>query len=199
VWFGDSWSNSVTSLHDHQLQSHPAAEANAAPFGVAIANDGTVWATLQIANKLMRIAPGGESTEIDVQTRNATPTDIALDAAGGVWFTELRANKIGHFVNGRFSEFALTSDAPGLTSLAIAPDGSVWFTELRRQRLARLREGSIQEFALDRSDARPFSVVVSSSGDVWYADLTGWIGRLPAQRAQSNQFDLTGIVKWLRD
>ena len=198
VWFADSWGNSVTRLQDHRLEPHPAAEPNAAPFGVAIDRDGTVWATLQIANKLIRIVPGGVATELDLPTRNATPTDIAIDPSGGVWFTQLRTNKIGHFAEGRFSEFGVPSNAPGLTSLAIGPDGSVWFTELRRQRLARLRNGSLTEFSLGRPDARPFSVAVTAAGDVWYTDLSGWIGKLPAARAQADHLELWRIFAWLR-
>jgi virginiamycin B lyase len=197
VWFADSWSNSVTRLQAHELEPHPVAELNAAPFGVAVAHDGTVWATLQIANKLLRIAPGGLETEFDVVTRNSTPTDVALDGSGGVWFTELRTNKIGHLVENHFSEFDLPNAAPGVTSLAVAPDGSVWFTELRRHSLARLRNGSITEFTLDRPDARPFSVAVSAVGDVWYADLSGWIGKLPAARAQADSLDLGRLFGWL--
>jgi virginiamycin B lyase len=195
VWFADSWSNSITRVRNHQLEPHPLAESNAAPFGVAVAGDGTVWATLQIANKLTRISPDGVATEFDVATRNATPTDVAVDASGGVWFTELRGNKIGHFAGNRFSEIELPDAASGLTSLSIAPDGSVWFTELRRHSLGRLRNGSLTEFALDRADARPFSVVVSDSGDVWYVDLSGWIGKLPAARAQADPINL---LAWLR-
>jgi virginiamycin B lyase len=197
VWFADSWSNSVTRLQEHHLEPHSAAESNAAPFGVAVARDGTVWSALQIANKLVRIAPDGVQTEFEVSTRNSTPTDVALDASGGVWFTELRGNKIGHFADGHFSEFAVPYDAPGLTSLAVAPDGSVWFTELRRHCLARLRNGALVEFTLDRPDARPFSIAVSATGDVWYADLSGWIGKLPAERAQADRLNLGSLLGWL--
>jgi virginiamycin B lyase len=199
VWFADSWANSVTRLRrDHQLEPHPVAESNAAPFGVAVAGDGSVWATLQIANKLVRIGPDGGTTEFDVLTRNATPTDIAVDASGEVWFTELRGNKIGHFAGNRFSEIELPDAASGLTSLSIAPDGAVWFTEVARHSLGRVRNGSLTEFALDRADARPFSVVVSASGDVWYVDLGGWIGRLPAARAQADPVNLQRILAGFR-
>jgi virginiamycin B lyase len=198
VWFADSSGNSVTRLQDQRLEPHVAAEANAAPFGVAIDHDGVVWATLQIANKLMRIDPSGGTTELDVPTRNAAPTDIAVDPLGGVWFTELRANKIVRFADGRFSEFTVPAEAPGLTSLAIGPDGSVWFTELRRQRLVRLRNGTFTEFALRRPDARPFGVAAAASGDVWYTDLSGWVGKLSAEQARADPLDFRRIIAWLR-
>jgi virginiamycin B lyase len=198
VWFADSWGNSISRLDAGHLSAYAAAEPNAAPFGVAIDARGYVWATLQIANKLMRIDPDGGVTELDLPTRNATPTDIAIDASGGIWFTELRANKIGHFADGRFTETSLPNNSAGLTSLATGPDGSVWFTELRRQSLARLMNGSVTEFTLPRQEARPFAVTVSASGDVWYTDLSGRVGRLPAERARANQLNLERILAWLR-
>jgi virginiamycin B lyase len=117
---------------------------------------------------------------------------------GGVWFTELRANKIVRFADGRFSEFTVPAEAPGLTSLAIGPDGSVWFTELRRQRLVRLRNGTFTEFALRRPDARPFGVAAAASGDVWYTDLSGWVGKLSAELARADPLDFRRIIAWLR-
>jgi virginiamycin B lyase len=190
IWFADSWGNSITRLTGQELRAYPAAEANAAPFGVAVDKHGTVWATLQIANKLMRIDPDGTVSELDLPTGNAVPTDIALDDSGGVWFTELRANKIARLLDGRFTEFPVPGEAVGLTALAVAPDESVWFTELRRQSLGRLRDGSVTEFALPRRDARPFGLAISEDGDVWYTDLSGWLGRLPAAQAQAVHLDI---------
>jgi virginiamycin B lyase len=190
VWFADSWSNSITRLQDGRLVTYPALEPNAAPFGVAVERNGTVWATLQVANKLVRIDPDGTYAEIDLPTRNATPADVAVDDSGGVWLTELRANKLARYREGRFDEFAAPGEAAGLTSLAVAPDGSVWFTELRQQKLARLRDGSIAEFPLPRPEARPFGVAVDASGNVWYTDLSGWVGKLPGYQAQADRLDL---------
>jgi virginiamycin B lyase len=115
-----------------------------------------------------------------------------------VWFTELRANKLVHYTQGRFAEFNLPADAPGVTGLAVAPDGAVWAPELRRQRLVRVRNGVLTEFSLPRPDVRPFDVAVAPSGDVWYTDLSGWVGKLPAARARSDELDLRRIVAWLR-
>jgi virginiamycin B lyase len=200
VWFADSWGNSFTRAMDGQLTPYPIRETNAAPFGVAIDAHGTVWGTLQVANKLVRIDPDGTYTELDIPTRNSTPTDIAVDGSGGVWFTELRSNRIGHFANGHYDEFDVPAVAAGLTSLAVAPDGSVWFTELRHQKLGRLRNGSFAEWHLPRQDARPFGLGVDRRGDVWYTDLSGWVGKLPAERAGADwiDLDLGRVVAWLR-
>ena len=95
------------------------------------------------------------------------------------------ANKVARFRGGRFEELPVPTPNAGLTSLAVAPDGSVWFTELRAHKLGRVRGDTIKEFALPRADARPVGVAVDQSNNVWYTDLSGWIGRLAAERARA--------------
>jgi virginiamycin B lyase len=190
VWFAETSLVSLTNLKDGRLTRHvlssfaPGTPMDAAPFGVAVARDGTVWATLQNVNKLLRIAPNGDKAAFEIPTRASGLGDVAVAADGSVWFLELAANKIGRFAAGRFEEFAVPTAAAGLTGLAVAPDGGVWFTELRGHRLGRVHAGRITEFVLPRADARPFGIAVDAANNVWYTDLSGWVGRLDADRAR---------------
>jgi len=186
VWFADALTPSVTRLERGVFTRHQASSFGAAPFGVAVSGDGTVWATLPNVNKLLRISPARELTEFDVPTRGSGLSDLAVDASGAVWFVELRANKIGRFAGGQFTEFAVPTPSAGLTALAVAPDGAVWFTELRAHALGRLRDGRVTEFPLPRADARPFGIAVDPGNNVWYTDLSGWLGKLSAERARSH-------------
>lgn len=197
VWFADSWTNSIVRLKDGAFTAYPVSSPNAGPFGVAVDSQGVVWAALQNANRLVRIGPDGQLSELEVPTRAAGPSDVAVDAAGGVWFIELRAGKIGRFADGRFDEYPVRSPSAGLTSLAVGPDGTVWFTELREHTLGRLREGELTELRLARDDARPFGVAVDGQGNVWYTDLAGWLGQLPADQARASGLDLRRMVSWL--
>ena len=185
VWFADALTPSVTRLARGVFTFHPPSSFGAGPFGVAVSGDGTVWATLPNANKLLRISPAGQLTEFDVPTRGSGLGDLAVDASGAVWFVELRTNKIGRFAGGHFTEFAVPTPSAGLTALAVAPDGSVWFTELRAHALGRLRDGRITEFPLPRATARPFGIAADAANNVWYTDLGGWLGRLSADGARA--------------
>ena len=190
VWFAEPTVMSVTRLRDGRFTRYVMGTltakipADAAPFGVAIAPDGAVWATLPSADQLLRIAPDGNTTAFDVPTRRSGLGDIAVAPNGAVYFLEMTGNNIGRFVGGRFEEFAVPTPRAGLTALAVAPDGAAWFTELRGHRLGRLRDGTITEFELPRPDARPFGITVDGANNVWYSDLSGWLGRLEAGRAQ---------------
>ena len=190
VWFAETSLVSVTQLNNGRLTRHVVGSLggetpmDAAPFGVAVAPDGAVWATLQNVNKLLRIASTGEKVAFDVPTRASGLGDVAVGANGAVWFLELAANKIGRFAEGRFEEFRVPTPRAGLTALAVAPDGDAWFTEVRGGRLGRVHAGAITEFALPRADARPFGIAVDARNNVWYTDLSGWLGRLDADRAR---------------
>jgi virginiamycin B lyase len=194
VWFTDSWSNSIVRLADGRFTPYEPSMPNASPFGVAVDSNGTVWATLQTANRLVRITPDGQFTELELPTRSAGPVDVAIDRSGGVWFIELRAGKIGRYAGGRFAEFPVPGPQAGLTNLAVAPDGSVWFTALREHKLVRLRDGSFSDFHLPRGDARPFGVAVDPAGNVWYTDIAGWLGTLSADEAQAAGLDLRALL-----
>ncbi len=184
VWFAEESTYSFTRFKDGTFSRHEVSSPGIAPFGVAVDASGTVWGTLPRVNRLVRISPRGEMSEVEPPTRAAQLGDVAVAADGAVWFLEMQANKIGRFANGQFAEFPVPTHSAGLTALAIAPDGAVWFTELRGQRLGRLRDGVIVEFPLPQSDARPFGIAVDGAGNVWYTDLSGWLGRLAAARAR---------------
>jgi len=185
VWFADSTALSVTRLRDGVFTPHALASFRPNPYGVAVDSGGTVWATLQGANKLARITTDGAVTELEIPTRASGPSDIAVDRDGAVWFLEFRTNKIGRYADGRFTEFPVPTARAALTGLAVAPDGAVWFGELRAPALGRVRDGRITEFPLPRSDARPFSLAIDPDGNVWYTDLHGWLGKLSAERARA--------------
>ena len=190
VWFAEPSTVSVTRLRDGVFTRYlvgvpaPMGSTNVAPFGVAVDPNGTVWATLQNANQLVRIAPGGEMITFEVPTSRSGLGDIAVDAGGAVWFLELAANKVGRYASGRFQEFTVPTPNAGLMALAVAPDGAAWFTELRAHKLGRVYRETITEFPLPRGDGRPFGLAVDAANNVWYTDLDGWLGHLPADRAR---------------
>lgn len=183
IWFAEASAYSITRLKNGELKRHQIESVRGGPYGVAVAADSTVWATLQGANALLRIAPDGKISEHEIPTPGVSPTDVAVDAAGTVWFLEFRTDRIGRFQGGKFEELALPEAKLGLTGLAVAPDGAVWFGMLRKGSIGRLRDGKVVEFKLPRERARPYSVAVDKSGNVWYADISGFVGMLVADEA----------------
>ena len=184
VWFAEATAYSITSVKDGKLQRHVIDSLRGGPLGVAVSGDGTVWATLQAANQLLRLSADGEMSTFDIPTRSSSSADIAVGSDGAVWFLEFRGNKVGRFADGRFEEFSMGEQSAGLTGLAVAADGSAWFGMLRRGSLGRLRDGKLREFKLPREGARPYSVAIDLQGNVWYTDISGYVGMLKASAAK---------------
>jgi virginiamycin B lyase len=183
AWFADPTGYSMTRLKDGVFTRHQIESARGGPYGVAVTADGTVWATLQNGNQLLQLAADGTSRTFDLPRGGAVPTDVAVGSDGSVWFLQFRANSIGRFMDGQFSDVEVGRENDGLSGIAVAPNDDVWFGMLRRASLGRLRNGHITIFALPRDDARPYSVAVDRDGNVWYADISGFVGMLPAKHA----------------
>ena len=155
AWFAEPSAYSITRLADGEFTRHGFESLSGGPYGVAVADDGTVWATLQAGNQLLRITPDGTLEAFNLPRPGAVPTDIAIAPDGAIWFVEFRGNGIGRFKDGEFDRFAVAQQSAGLTGIAVAGDGSVWFGMLRAGSLGRLRDGEVLTFKLPRDDAGP--------------------------------------------
>jgi virginiamycin B lyase len=184
AWFAESTAYSITRLKDGVFQRHDVQSVRGGPYGVAVAADGTVWATLQSANQLIRIPPSGEMTQYDLPTPGASPTDVTVDAKGSVWVVEFRGNKVARFADGKFTEYPLPDGKAAPSGIAVAPDGTVWFGILRGGGLGRLRDGRIDFVPLPRDNARPYTLAAGAKGEIWYADISGFVGMIPAGAAR---------------
>jgi virginiamycin B lyase len=185
VWFADSTGYGMTKLKDGVFTRYQIESARGGPYGVAVTADGAIWATLQNGNQLLHLAADGISRTFDLPRGGAMPSDVAVGSDGSVWFLQFRANRIGRFKDGQFSDIEAGRENAGLSGIALAPNDDVWFGMMRRASLGRLRNGHIEIFPLPRDNARPFSVAVDRGGNVWYADISGFVGMLPARYATS--------------
>jgi virginiamycin B lyase len=183
VWFAEATGYSISRIKDGRLTRHVFESPRGGPYGVAVAADGTAWATLKSGDQLLRITADGEMTAFEVPQKAAVPSDVAVGRDGAVWFIEEHEGRLAMFKDGSFREFDGPGGHPVLSGLAVAEDGAVWFGMLRGSSLGRLRDGRVDVFKLPRSDARPCSLAIDGAGNVWYADISGYVGMLPAHDA----------------
>lgn len=183
AWFAEETGYSISRLKDGVLTRHVYESARGGPYGVTVASDGTVWATLQSGDQLLRITPDGAMTAYDVPRPAAVPSDVAVGPDGAVWFLEFRADAVGRFKDEVFREFPVGDKSAGLSGLVVTADGTVWFGMLRRGKIARLRDGKIATFDLPHQHARPYTLALDRQGNVWYTDIAGYVGMLPASYA----------------
>ena len=184
VWFAEATAYSITRLKDGEITRHVFESPRGDPYGVAVAGDGTVWATLRSGNQLLHITTDGQINAFNLPKPAAAPSDIATGPDGSVWFIELRENRIGRLKDGVFEDYPVPGESPMLTGLAVAGDGAVWFGMLRSGRLGRVADGRIETLKLPREGARPCSLAADRSGNLWYADISGYVGMLPMRYAR---------------
>src|SRR6266576_2423926 len=80
---------------DGKFTEFPLPNPNSGPTTVSIANDGTLWFTESMGNRMGRITAAGVITEFDIPTPNSQPRATALSTDGNVWFGEFAGGKIG--------------------------------------------------------------------------------------------------------
>ena len=189
VWFTLESANAIGRLRNGQVERVPKDGESIEPLGLAVDASGNVWYTDAPKQRISRAAPDGTIASFGLSTPVARLGRLAVAPDGAVWFAEPSVTSVtrlkdGRLTGGRIEEFAVPTPHAGLTALTVAPDGAAWFTELRAHRLGRLHGSTITEFELPRPNARPFGITVDGANNVWYADLSGWVGRLHADRAR---------------
>src|SRR5437899_6482866 len=66
------------------------------PHDPAVAPDGSLWYTGQMANKLGRLDPAtGKFKEFPLKTTGSGPHGLATDTEGNIWFTAISKGYIG--------------------------------------------------------------------------------------------------------
>jgi virginiamycin B lyase len=127
VWFAEETGYSISEIRDGTLIRHYYDSPRGGPYGVAVAPDGTAWASLQSGDQIVRIGTDGTIKAFDLPNAASVPSDVAIGPDNAVWFLEYRANTIGRLVGDAIQEFPVGERSAALSGLAVAPDGSVWF------------------------------------------------------------------------
>ena len=141
------------------------------PSDVAVAADGTVYATDPRTNRVLSLAPGSTSQSELPFTGLSYPTGVAVGADGTI------------YVTGRYTEKVL-SLAPGSTSqselpftglnhprgVAVGTDGSLYVTDDGNDRALSLAPGSTSQSVLPFTGlSSPQGVAVGADGSIYVA------------------------------
>jgi streptogramin lyase len=116
--------------------------------GIAVAPNGTVWATEIFAQLIARLTPNGSAPHavVEFQTaQGATPLGIAAAPDGNVWFTQnLRGNIARITQDGVITEASKPIDfgdpkRPDPIGIAIDAIGNPWYAESLVDKVANLK------------------------------------------------------------
>lgn len=143
IWVALRGSNEIGLLDDQDIfHRFLVPTPNSGPFGIAVANDGSVWFTESQADKVGHLSPDGKITEYAVPTKEAMPTSITV-SNGVVWFTETEGSRIGRIgPDGVVSEILVDRQSRP-SSIAADSTGNVWFSEFADSSLGEIRDGTL--------------------------------------------------------
>ncbi|HEX9424204.1 MAG TPA: hypothetical protein VF899_13245, partial [Pyrinomonadaceae bacterium] len=114
------------------IREYDVPTPNSRPHDPAIAPDGALWYTGQLANKLGRLDPKtGEIKEYSLKMPNSGPHGLAADKDGNIWFTANFKPYIGKLDprTGDVTEYPMPDPrARDPHSLVFDREGMIFFT-----------------------------------------------------------------------
>ncbi|HXZ16249.1 MAG TPA: hypothetical protein VEH77_09820 [Roseiarcus sp.] len=152
---------------DSRFVEYAMSEPMDTPTAVAVASDGTVWFTLDLAAAIGRIR-NGKLERLPTPSQNVDPMGVGVGPDGSAWFTDNGGHGISRVSPaGVVSTFPLNTPIVRLGRLAVGPDGAVWFAEDSGYSISRIKEGRLTRHVFDSPRGGPYGVAVGWDGTVW--------------------------------
>jgi virginiamycin B lyase len=146
------------------------------PHDPAMAPDGSLWYTGQMANRLGRLDPKtGEIKEYPLKTEGSGPHGLVADAQGNIWFTAAFKGYVGKLdpKTGGVTEYKMPDPrARDPHTPVFDAHGILWFTVESGNFIGRLdpKTGEVRLKEVPTPNAVPYGIVVSSSGVPYFCE-----------------------------
>ena len=172
------------------------------PHDPAVAADGALWFTEQMANKIGRLDPKtGEFKEYPLKVTNSGPHGLVEDGQGNIWFTANFAGYIGKLepTTGEVKEYKMPLDkADDPHSLIFDANGILWFTLQGANMVGQLdpKTGKIELKDVPTENALPYGIQTGSKGVPFFCELgTHKIGSIDTKTMAIHDYDLPAEVR----
>jgi virginiamycin B lyase len=146
------------------------------PHDPAVAPDGSVWYTGQMANVLGRFDPKTEQfKEYPIEFPSSGPHGLVADQDGNIWFTGNFKAYIGKLDprTGHVTQYPMPdSGARDPHTLLFAPNGNVYFTVQGGNMVGRLnpKTGEVKVVPSPTPKSNPYGMVVNSKGVPFFVE-----------------------------
>jgi virginiamycin B lyase len=149
---------------------------NSRPHDPAVAPDGALWYTGQMANKLGRFDPKtAQFKEFPLKTPESGPHGLAADPDGNIWFTAVFKGYVGKLnpTTGEITEYHMPDPrAKDPHTPVFDQKGILWFTTEQSNFVGRLdpRTGEIKLKQAPTAHAVPYGIAVLPSGIPYFCE-----------------------------
>lgn len=160
------------------LQS-PGATARVAPHSLQVADDGTIWVTLCLGNKVAHLNPRTRGWTIYEQKEGLYPHTIRIDRKGRPWYTLAVSNGVGMIDPSSGEQRVYRLPAPSLgQALALRSMPLImWASEHLGFSPPAAGEGATLPV--------PYGIDIAPDGGVWFSQLNAHrIGRIDPETGE---------------
>lgn len=158
------------------IREYEVPTPHARPHDPAVAPDGALWVTLQMANKLGRLDPeSGKFKEYPLKTSDSGPHGLVADKDGNIWFAAIFAGYLGK-LNPRTGDITEYRSSNGTKIDPHTPvfdhNGILWFTNEQTNYIGRLdpTNGRIDLKAVPTPRAIPYGIIVTQKGVPFFCE-----------------------------
>lgn len=150
--------------------------ARSRPHDPEVAPDGSLWYTVQLANKLGRLDPkAGEIKEWTLKTPGSGPHGLVADREGSIWYTGNAKAHIGKLnpKTGQVTEYPMPDPrARDPHTPVFDQRGILWFTVQGGNFVGRLdpKTGTITLKEPPTPKSRPYGIATTPDGMIWYSE-----------------------------
>ena len=142
---------------------------NSRPHDPALAPDGSLWYTGQMADKLGRLDPKtGTIKEFPLKTPRSGAHGLVADRDGNIWFTAIFKHYIGKLnpKTGEVTEYPMPDPQADPHTPVLDQQGNLWFTTEQGNFVGRLdtHTGEVKLKQVATPHAIPYGIVVTSKG-----------------------------------
>jgi streptogramin lyase len=178
-----AWAGLASADVPSAATGHAVPTAAAAPAGLAVGSDGTLWLTESATGAVASLTTAGAFTTITARIASGTtPTTIVPGAAGTLWFVESKLDAIGEVTIGSPSSASTVTEhfLPGDIDFAggIALDAQAnLFVTLTTHQVVELFPPAYSTInavlypntgSLNSGAGSPGSIVLGPDGNLWF-------------------------------
>jgi virginiamycin B lyase len=144
------------------------------PHDPLAAQDGSIWWTGQLSNKLGRVDPKTGAMREYTVGQQIGPHGLKEDRDGNIWFTGNFASLIGKLdpKTGAVTQHRLPGKRADPHTLVFDHDGILWFTAQQANLIGRLdpKTGEMKVVTPPTDKARPYGMAVNSKNVVFFVE-----------------------------
>jgi virginiamycin B lyase len=167
------------------------------PHDPAVGQDGALWFTEQLQNKLGRVDPKtGVFKEYALKIEDSGPHGLVADSNGNIWFTGNAKGYIGKLDprSGAVTEYKMPDPkAEDPHTAVFDSQGIMWFTVQVGNMVGKLdpQTGRIELKKMQVADARPYGIAINSKGVPYFCEFgTNKMAKIDPQTMAITEYKL---------